>query len=207
MQSFTLIIFSFCFGVFVYSDPQPGCKQIEGISKFDFNSYVGKQYKVEYAPAVKPVKGIKAITHTLIEVEKTWYVVVTINEKDGSQRSEYLRIDNHEGPEIFFTPLQDGQPTDIHRQYTVIGYKPFRYIQFYLCGQDLSEKFDIDLRFYLSFRDIKLSKREYKEILHNDKQHNFTGGIINLIKSGRQGNLLTLLDSVEKVGDDVDQIS
>uniref|UniRef100_A0A1B6D013 Uncharacterized protein n=1 Tax=Clastoptera arizonana TaxID=38151 RepID=A0A1B6D013_9HEMI len=185
-----LIIGSFLlyFGVSVISssdatytaDVNAWCRNdILGFEDFNFDSYAGKEYKFILVPNIDDTKSYLDARQNFIQIDK-WYFILTGNLKNGSQVNSYYKVDSVEGPNIFHTQYVNGVETEIHRRYTVYGYKENRYIQLYLCGKELSERYDVDLRFLLAFGNVWPTNEEMDEIKANDVNNNFNGSIVGI---------------------------
>uniref|UniRef100_A0A1B6D109 Uncharacterized protein n=1 Tax=Clastoptera arizonana TaxID=38151 RepID=A0A1B6D109_9HEMI len=171
------VVILFCLGNFVAGKTTTSCKNVKGVSNFDFDSFVNAQYRFVIVPDVEDTKVIQDSTLTFIGIKNDWFMILTGNLKNGSQIFDDYKIDYYDGPNIYLTQYKDGVRGNIQRHYTVIGYEPGKYIQLYLCQQNLIEKYKIDLRFTLGFGDVRLTKDDYEQLIRNDKRYRFVGRI------------------------------
>uniref|UniRef100_A0A1B6CSX0 Uncharacterized protein n=1 Tax=Clastoptera arizonana TaxID=38151 RepID=A0A1B6CSX0_9HEMI len=168
-------------GYLAFAENLPGCKDIDGLASFDFKSFAGKQYSFYLLPDIEDTKPFLDSTLTFSKVADTSYIILTGNLKNGNQVNNEYAVDSVEGAQIFQTQLADGVPTSVRRAYTVLDYQPNKYALLYLCGKELSERYpNVDLRFVITFGDVRLTKEETSAILDVDNKYNFNGNFVRI---------------------------
>uniref|UniRef100_A0A1B6E1Z1 Lipocalin/cytosolic fatty-acid binding domain-containing protein n=1 Tax=Clastoptera arizonana TaxID=38151 RepID=A0A1B6E1Z1_9HEMI len=163
-------------GCVALAENLPGCKNVNGLAKFDFNSFAGLQYRFKLVPDIEDTKPFVDSTLTFSQVHNSWYIVLNGNLKNGSQSNTEYVVDKVNGAQILQTQISGGAPNSVRRAYTVIAYQPNRYALLYLCGKELSTKYPgVDLRFVILFGNVRLTKEEFSAISAADKKQNFQG--------------------------------